>query len=80
MLSFEDIKFYRSLARAEMKEEKLIPFALRQQQQQQSQGFFLVGGTEITLKPGDDSLIRMKMWKSFMKQLISMRMQSWWWS
>lgn len=62
MLSFEDIKFYRSLARAEMKEEKLIPFALRQQQQlqQQSQGGYLsrwwygskTGGLD------DDSLVK----------------------
>ena len=35
LLSFEDIKFYRSLARSEMKTENLIPFALKQQQQNQ---------------------------------------------
>lgn len=38
MLSFEDIKFYRSLARSEMREENLIPFALKQRQK--PQGFF----------------------------------------
>ena len=32
MLSLEDIKFYRSIARSEMREENLIPFALKQQQ------------------------------------------------
>ncbi len=32
LLTFEDIKFYRSIARSEMREENLIPFALKQQQ------------------------------------------------
>ena len=62
MLSFEDIKFYRSLARAEMKDEKLIPFALRQkqQQQQQSQGILSRWWYGNYSKPGsgDDSLIK----------------------
>lgn len=38
MLSFEDLKFYRSIARTEMRNENLIPFALKLQQK--PKGFF----------------------------------------
>lgn len=63
ILNFEDIKFYRSLARSEMKEEKLIPFALKQKQQQaQTQGSynFISRWWSGSTKAGaiDDSLIK----------------------
>lgn len=63
MSSFEDLKFYRSLARTEMKREKLIPFSLRQQQQLQQQkstnfvSRWWYGGANSALNV-DDSLIK----------------------
>lgn len=61
MLSFEDIKFYRSLARSEMKEEKLIPFALRHQQQAGQGSFGFISrwwAGNKTQAGGDDALIK----------------------